>query len=122
MNSLRLSLFGLLMVSQTLAARINNDCLRMSDKIAGKGVKADGDAFAFVNNAVQLSNTYIDDSERFFSLVTCTRSDGNLQLSYINLSADPYGTENASKVQLDAIGTGYDDCIEMKISGALEKI
>ena len=101
MNLLKLSLFGILFSSLTMATRIRNDCLRMSDKVAGKGVKDDGDPFAFVNNAEQLSNSYIDDTERFFSLVTCTRSDDNLQLAYINLSASPYNAEDASKVKLD---------------------
>ena len=73
----------------------------MSDKMAGQRVSDDGDSFAFINNAEQLSNTEIDDTERFFSLVTCTRSDDNLQLAYINLSASPYNAEDASKVKLD---------------------
>ena len=104
MNFTKLTLFGTLLSSLTIAASINSACLTLSDKFAGMGVKDDGDAFAVFSNFWQLSNTDIDENARFFSFDYCTGSDGNLALAQINLSASDYGAEDASKVKLDSIG------------------
>ena len=96
MKVVLLSVITFLIAYQTAAKRIHNSRLKVSGR-SGLG----GSRFQLVNNAVQLSNTIIDDSERLWSITTCTKPDGNLQGIFLTLSASPYLSEAPTKTKLD---------------------